>query len=199
MDEDISKKLNKLGIFTLKDVNPLGIDAKTLSRWAKSQVIQRVDQGIYWYPKGELRFDELDYALACKIFGKDTYITGLSALHYYNYLDFSPREIWVSVVREKNTKRKRFRLLRTQINRQYGIDDHTFFKISNIERTIVEALHFSTKIGIDIALRSALTAINRSETSPEKLAAMSIKIGTQDSYMKHWDTINAAYEALQHG
>ncbi len=191
------EKIKLLSLFTAKDVEHLGVHPATLWRWAKAGIIEKVDRGMYWHPDSKLSEEDLGFAVACKLFGEHSLIGGLSALEYYRLIDFSPRRIWVVVPHHKATTRNRFRLLHSNTDPSIGIDSHPFFRISNMERTLVEALRYSSKIGADVAMTAAMSAIHRNQTNPEKVLRMARKLDLEFAVMRHWEALIGAQEVAQ--
>lgn len=177
----------------------LALHATTLGRWAKEGKVVRVERGLYWHPESNLREDELDYAIACRLFGHDAFIGGTSALFEYRLLDYTPKKIWVVVPHAKATTRKRFRLLHSNRNASIGVEKRPFFKISGLERTLAEALYYSTKIGVDTAVTAAMNAIHRKETTPEKILKMTTRLEIKSSVMRYWEALSSSQEVAQTG
>lgn len=62
----------------------LSISQPTFSRWvAESDLIQKVSRGYYVHTEASINYEYLDYIVACKKFGKNATIGGLSALEFY--------------------------------------------------------------------------------------------------------------------
>jgi len=192
-----SEKLKEISLFTAGDVADLGIHATTLGRWAKEGKIERVDRGLYWHPQSELREDELDYAVACRLFGPNAFVGGLTALAHYRLLDTAPQKIWVVVPHEKATTRQRFRLLHSNRDATTGVEKKRFYQISSLERTLAEALYYASKIGADTALAATMNAIHRKQTSPEKILRLATKLGIKQSVMRKWEALASAQEIAQ--
>lgn len=128
-------------------------------------------------------------ALGCKLFGSTALIGGLTALFYYGLIDQAPRKIWVVVPRNKKTISSLFRCMRTGTNPKVGIDDHGTFRISNLERTIVEGLRYASKIGATTAIMAARTAIAEGRTTEVKLGKEATALGLRSVIHKYWDVI----------
>ena len=191
------KKLKEICLFTAEDVAELGIHATTLGRWAKDGKIERVDRGLFWHPNSALQEDALDYAIACRLFGPEAFIGGLTALAHYQLLDTAPKKIWVVVPHNKATTRKRFRLLHANRDATVGVEKKRFYRISGLERTLAEALYYATKIGADTALTATMNAIHRKQTSPEKILRMAANLNIKSSVMRHWEALVSAQEVAQ--
>lgn len=194
---DRLEKLKEIAIFTANDVVGLGIHATTLGRWAKAGKIERVDRGLYWHPQSELQEDELDYAIASRLFGPDAFIGGLTALAHYQLLDAAPKKIWVVVSHNKATLRSRFRLLHSNRDFTIGVETKKFYRIGGLERSLAEGLHYAAKIGIDTALTAAMNAIHRKQSTPEKILRIAARLDIKSSVMRHWEALASAQEVSQ--
>ena len=57
-----------------------------------------------------------------------------------------------------------------------GIDKKKYFKITNIERTLLEAMKFATKIGQRTAISSSRKALRKGLTTEKKLVQISSRL-----------------------
>ena len=75
-------QLIPLGVFSTREATErLSISQPTFSRWvAQSDLIQKVSRGYYVHTQADINYEYLDYIVACKKFGKNAVIGGLSAL-----------------------------------------------------------------------------------------------------------------------
>lgn len=191
------KKIKQLGVFTAAEVENLGIHSTTLGRWAKKGVIERVARGVYWHPDGDLKHEELDFAIACKLFVPEGFIGGLSALWYYQLVDFSPQSVWVVVPHHVKSKKKKFILLHSNRDANIEVIKKEYFRVASLERTVIEGLRYATKLGKDLSLTAAMNAVHRGDTTPEKLARKAKLLNLESYIEKHWDSLIAAREVTK--
>lgn len=194
MENNLEKNLNllnSLGLFKTSDATAAGISQPTLSRLAASGKITRLAHGLYLHPNATIDPAEIDFAIACTKFGKLSAIGGLSALFRHRLISQVPEQIWVIVSPSSKSSSRLYRCIRTQNDPSIGVDDHHFYRITNIERSIVEAFQFATKMGLEIAISSARQAIAHSITTDNKLHEMAKCLGTQNTFIKHWEAIVA--------
>lgn len=185
------ERLKSLGVFTPAEAQKLKISQPTLSRLVAQGVIVSARRGYYVHPESELTSEHYDFAIAQKRFGKETSIGGLTALSYHGLLDRSPKQIWVIVASPQKTSSKLFRCLRTKLSLKWGVEVHPHYRITGIERTLIDALYFSSKVGLDIALRAMRTAISEKKTTLNKIYALAKKMKVQHLIEKHWEAITA--------
>ena len=167
----------------------LKISQLTFSRMVKEEKIIKMAYGIYALPSLKIPPEELDFAIACYKFGKNSAISGLSALFHYHLIDQAPSQIWVTASTNTTNNNKLYHLLRTQLSMKHGIESHTHYRISSIERAIIEALKFATKIGPRIAIGAARVALKEGLTTEKKLGDMADKLGLRSTLMKYWESI----------
>jgi predicted transcriptional regulator of viral defense system len=182
-------KLKTIGLFHSSDVKQLGISQPTLSRWVSAGLIQRLGTGIYQHPDHFIPSAERDYAIACFKFGTDSVIGGLTALFHYGLIEQVPQRIWVIVPHQIKTKDPLYRCLRTKTDSHQGIEDHGTFRITNIERTLVEAFRYSSKIGLRIALHATRSALSAKRTSLQKILRQAKALGLERFVEQHWESI----------
>lgn len=182
-------QLQTMGVFTLNEARKVGVPHSTLYRLLKDGAIQRIREGIYYSPDSDIDPAELDYIVACKKFGKSAAIGGLTALFHYNLIDQAPKKIWVVVPSDKKSNDKFYRCLRTQVSLKKGVDEFPRYRMTSIERTLVEALKYSTKIGIRTALNAIRSAIREKMTNEIKIGKMAAELKMKNILHRYWETI----------
>ena len=182
--------VKKLGIVTAHQLQEkLGVSQPTLSRWTKNAEILRLSHGFYVHPDYQIPPEELDFAIACAKFGPKSAIGGLSALYHYRLIDQPPAQVWLIVSPSKADRNRLYRNLRTKTTPKYGIDIFKFYRITNIERTVIEALKFAVKIGPRVAINAARKALQEGLTNEKKLGEMAKMLKLQSVLQKYWETI----------
>lgn len=194
MDRAAHKKLQSMGLFRYNEVyKKIGISQPTLSRWVSKGFIKHVSRGLYIHPHSSILPEHLDFAIACSHFGLKSAIGGLSALFYYGFIEQAPEQIWLIVPssRKNESTQKKYKCLRTHTSLRIGIDKKKYFKITNVERTLLEAMKFATKIGQRTAISSARKAFKEKLTTEKKLVQMSSRLKMKNVLNKHWEAIVA--------
>ena len=189
------EKLKKAGIFGVMDAKRLGISQPSLSRLVSEEKVIRVDTGLYMHPDSPISTDERDYAVACVKFGSKAVIGGMTALFHYGLIEQVPHKIWVMVPYEQRTTHTLYRCVRTKTNPMEGVEDHRYYRMTNIERTLVEAFRYASKIGLRIAFHATRTAIKEKKTSIEKIHRQAKKLKLENFIERHWEALIAESEA----
>src|SRR3990167_4517927 len=162
-------RLKKLGVFQVADAKRVGISQSSLSRFVREKRIRSLEPRFYIHPESKLSGEELEFALACKKFGPESVIGGLTALFHYGLIEEVPGQIWIIVPYAKKSKDLLYKCIRSKTNPQEGVEDKTFYRITTLERTLVEAFRYSSKIGIRIAFRATRQAVRKKMTSLQKI------------------------------
>lgn len=181
--------LKKLGVFTTSEAQMLGFSQPTLSRLSTSGEIIRLEKGVFRHKDAKIDFDQLDFIVAKKHFGAQSVIGLLSALAYYGLIEQAPQQIWVLVPPSIKTNSTRYRCIRVKSNLTIGINQHKNFAVTNLERTIVEAFKYATKVGLDVALRSARLALKRKRTTATRLLKQAKELKMEKFILHHWEAI----------
>ena len=192
MDKAINKKLRSMGLFKFSEVRKKGISQPVFFRWVNKGLIRRISRGLYIHPQSSILIMEyLDFAAACSRFGTQSAIGGLSALFYYRLIEQAPQQVWVVVPSscKDESNQKKYKCLRTQTPLNIGIDKKKYFRITNIDRTLIETMKFSTKIGKRIVISSARKALQEGLTTEKKLAQMASYLKMKSVLEKYWEAI----------
>ena len=152
-------QLERAGVFQGEDTRRLGISQPTLSRLLARGSVKRIGRGFYAHRSSKLDPRWWPFAMACYKFGYRSTICGPSALYFHDLIPDPPPKIWIIVDKQQKTMVKGYRCLRIQTNPDIGVKQFGQFRITNLERTLVECLKYSSKIGKELAetvLRNAL-------------------------------------------
>ena len=191
MDKAINKKLRLMGLFKFSKVKE-GISQSTFSRWVNKGLIKHVSRGLYIHPQSPVLITgHLDFSIACFRFGAQSAIGGLSALFYYELIEQVPQQVWVIVSSSSKdeSSQKQYKCLRTQTSLKIGVDKKKYFRITNIDRTLLESMKFATKIGRRIVMSSARKALQEGLTNEEKLVQMAARLKMKNILNKYWEAI----------
>jgi predicted transcriptional regulator of viral defense system len=145
--------------------------------------------GLYQHPDHEIAAETLDYVVAVSKFGPDSVIGGLTALFHYGLIEQVPHRVWVMVPPHVKSSDQRYRCLRTKTNPRLGVEDRGIFRITNLERTLVEALRYSSKIGLRVALRAVRTALVENRTTLQKIHRQAKALGLEKFVERNWEAI----------
>ena len=182
-------RLEEVGVFRIADARRLKISQSTLSRLVQSGSLLRLGTGLYLHPDSKIPPEERDYALACSKFGPRSVVGGMSALFHYGLIEQVPQRIWIMVPQQIKTTDRLYRCIRTQTDSSCGTEDHGHYRITNLERSLVEAFRYSSKIGLRIALRATRTALVEKKTTLQKIIQQAKALGLEKFVKKHWEAI----------
>ncbi len=188
------KKLKKLGVFNISDAIKVGISQPTLSRMTKQGSVIRVARGLYVHPESNIQSEKIDFIIACKKFGKKSYITGLSALFHYHLIEQVPNQIWLSVPDTTRTTVTKYNIIRVNKFQTEGIIRSKYYKIASIERALVDCLKYSSKIGIRTVISATTRAIIDKKTKIENIIKLSKKLNLDKTLSKYWEPIIGSIE-----
>jgi predicted transcriptional regulator of viral defense system len=189
-------RLSKLGLFTLADAKRLGVSQPTLSRWAAGGKVRRVSAGLYLHPGADIAADELEFSVACVKFGAESTIGGLTALYDYGLIEQVPQQVWVIVPENVKSSDPLYRCIRARTDPRIGVEDRGSFRITNLERTLVEAFRYSSKIGLRVALRATRTALAQKRTTLQRILRLAKALEFETFVERHWEAIVPESEAL---
>jgi len=178
-----------MGIFTLAQAEALGIKQPGLSRLVQKGLIKRVRRGVYLHPKAHVSVNSIEFQIACVKFGPQSAVGGMSALFHYNLVEQVPNQTWVIVPPKMRTRERHYRLMRTKSNLEVGIITQNGYRIASVDRTLIEALKFASKIGERTALRAIRMAVRQKLTSEAKLGKMAKELGLNSVLQRYFEAI----------
>ena len=182
-------RLKGLGIFRTEDAKRVGVSQPTLSRWVAAEQVMRVAPGLYQHPDFAIAPEERDYAVAIARFGSQAVIGGMTALFHYGLIEQVPSRVWVMVPYQTKTRDPLYRCVRTKTDPRLGVEDHGRYRITGLERTLVEAFRYASKIGLRIALRAIRTALAEKRTTLQKILRQAKALGLERFVERHWEAI----------
>lgn len=188
MDRHQVPKIKKLGVFTLAQGKALGVSQQDISRLVAANELVRLSRGVYLHPGASLDRD-VGFQIAYSKFGPEAAIGGLSALYHYNLAEQVPGEIWVAVPPGKRTRVKGYKLIRTKTRLDKETINEKGYRIVTIERAVLEALKFITKIGERTAIKAARESLAQRKTNEAKLAKAARELGLEAVLAKHLEVI----------
>ena len=179
-----------LGLFRLSQAKAVGVPQSSLSWLVSKGEVIKIGPDAYHHKDIEIDPEEEDFAAACLIFGNNAAIGGASALFYYNLIEQIPNQVWVLVDPNTTTHNKKFKLIRTKSSLEAGIDTHKWFRITSIERTIVDAFRFQTKLGgVEMAIKAARLAIKEKQVTSKGLLKIAKELGWDKQLLNYWEAI----------
>ena len=92
---------------------------------------------------------------------------------------------------KKRSKERGYRLMRTKSDFKTGVLSKDGYKIVSLERALIEALKFASKIGERNALKAVRTAIAKKQTTEVKLGKMSKELGLNSVFSRYFEAITS--------
>jgi predicted transcriptional regulator of viral defense system len=190
MRQSLARTLKKNGLFTTAQAEKIGISRPVLSRMVESGELVRVGRGLYVHKAAKIS-EDIGLQIAYAKFGPEAAIGGLSALFYYNLAEQVPQETWVIVRPETRTKEKGYRLIRTKSPLSVGVIAKNGYRITTVERTLVDALRFASKIGERTAIGAVRKAFAQNLTNQVRLGRMAKELGLLSAVQRYFEAIVA--------
>lgn len=178
----MSKKsiLSRFGTepLTAKEIESRGLSRNELERLLKDGQIVRLGRGVYQLASADIG-DENQFRAATKRIRGQSAVCALSALAHYNLTDEIPKQVWLMVGAGKKSNLKDVRLFRTR-NPHWGIGIETLngYRITNVERTIVDCLSYQHKFG-NLGVDALKRALKNKKTTLSKIVEMAERIGVE--------------------
>ncbi len=182
-------ELKKLGLFRLGDARKLRISHPTIYRLVAAGKLVKVTNGFYLHSDADIDHAVVDFAVACKRLGPKSAIGGISALFHYGLIDQVPQRIWLVVPQSKFSRVKLYRCLRTKTSLKTEIIDHGLYRMTSLERTLLEALKYSSKIGLRTALGAIRKALKENQTTLTKIGKAAQNLKMQKMLERYWEAI----------
>ena len=158
--------------FNHKMAAEYGISKNVIHSMLKAGIIARVYRGIYALTDTELD-QEFYFRCATLKAGDESYISTISAYIYYELSDHVGRKVWISVHADCRRNEKWLRTIRVRnLYPEIGITKKTGYRISNIERTIVDGFRYQKLVGLRQAADAYKNAILKKRTTPARVYEM---------------------------
>lgn len=175
MRESLPKSLTQKP-FTFRQAVTAGLGRYELRMLLRNGTIERLERGIYRQTKDD--FAEPDrFCSALLSTGEPSATCLLSALSWYGLTDIIPKKTWVMVDAKKRTSNRSVRLVRMQ-NPQWkiGIEEAPSYRITSIERTIIDSFRYAKLVGKNTAVQALRSAIQLKKTNPKKIWEIALKL-----------------------
>ena len=188
--EAVGEALIGLGVFRTADALAFGFSRWTIMRMAECGELIRVAHGFYYHPRATVDVMTVNYSVATLRFGDSAVIGGLTALYHYGLLDEGPPQVWVMVPHSVKARVPHlFRVLRTKHDPAIGVIDHGSFRMVTVERAIVEAFAYATKVGRSTALVAGRTALREKKVTERSIHEMAVMLGREALVSAQWEAL----------
>ncbi|OFZ26736.1 MAG: hypothetical protein A2381_17250 [Bdellovibrionales bacterium RIFOXYB1_FULL_37_110] len=172
-------KINK-ATFTFKDAKSVGLDYYDLKVLEMNGELCKVKRGIY-QKESFNSFDNESFHNALAYLGDPSAICLLSAFYYYGLTDEIPNQVWVYVPITKYSHVENYKVIRKRDPKwNIGITNEDGFSITDINRTVIDALSDKKHVTDFESVKIARVALAEKKTSFDKLIQMAKKLGVYD-------------------
>jgi predicted transcriptional regulator of viral defense system len=164
------------GPVTAKELEGRGLSRSELERLLADGEIVRLGRGVYQLASADIGDENQFRAVTKRIRGPSSVCT-LSALAYYNLTDEIPKQVWLMVGVGRKSSLKDVRLFRTRNPHwNIGIEAADGYKITTVERTIVDCLSYQHKFG-NLGVDALKHALKDKKTTLNKIVAIAERLG----------------------
>lgn len=175
---DTKSTLSRIGAgpVTAKELEGRGLSRNELERLLADGEIVRLGRGIYQLASADIG-DENQFRAATKRIRGPSSVCTLSALAHYNLTDEIPKQVWLMVGAGRKSSLKDVRLFRTRNPRwNIGIESADGYKITSVERTIVDCLSYQHKFG-NLGVDALKRALKDKKTTLSKIVDIAERLG----------------------
>ena len=176
--------------FSPGDIKELGVTRTELNQLLEAESVHRLSRGVYVLSGADLS-DEAQFQAATMRIDGPSAICLLSALAFYGLIDEIPKKVWLLVPENKHCAHKDIRLLRGRNPTwKVGIDSHKGYKITNIERSIVDALSMKRVVGVSIGVSALKRALKEKKTTLWKVLKLATQLGVDHRVMSYIEALS---------
>ncbi len=162
--------------FSLKDVMKLNITRYAVSKMVEKGSVVKIGHGLYQKKLKKKRNTNFDTSMFERVFARSSgegCICLWSALEFYDLTDEFIEQAWIYISYEKNIRVEEARPVRKRkLSLEHGVVDYEAFKITNLERTLIDCFLSKKHISLRDSLEMCRRAISLKKTSIKKLVEM---------------------------
>jgi predicted transcriptional regulator of viral defense system len=186
----------KQPVLRARDVARQGIHTGTLTRLAKSGVLEKVGPGRYRLPRTARSTEHHDLTVATMAVPRSV-VCLISALRFHDIGTQVPAEVWLAVPRGTRVPRVSTPPLRV-VNVSttvfdLGIEEHRIegqaVRIYSLARTVADCFRFRNKIGLDVALEALTDAWRSKRLNLDELNRIAKKLRVQRVMQPYLETV----------
>lgn len=163
---------------------------RELANRIEAEELVRLGKGVYAKPK-ELEGIEGDFYRATLLCGRQSAICLLSALKYYGLSEQIFGGIWILIPYTKSAPGKKV-LKPIRSRRPYwkiGIVINSRYRITDIDRTIVDCFRYQRLIGISTAIDALKKALQEKKTTKNKIFEMAKRLKSERLMRPYLDSL----------
>jgi predicted transcriptional regulator of viral defense system len=171
--------------FSIAEAKTHGLSPMKLHRMCKRGTLIRIERGIYQFPAtSDSELQVADFRAAHIKFGAHAYISGISALAYYNLTEVIPKKISVIVPPEIKTTIKRYHLVRSTGDKTIGIIEENGYRIASVPRLLFDVFKFHYIWSKNVAAEALRKAMLEDKEILDKATAIAHQLGEPNVFEK---------------
>jgi predicted transcriptional regulator of viral defense system len=163
------------GVLRPRDLAPLGLDRKLLTRLCEEGLLERRVRGIYTLPNADLGARQTLVEVAARV--PHGVICLLSALRFHDLTTQNPADVWLAIDRNARAPREPglpLRIVRFSGKASTsGVEVHQIsgvpVRIYDPAKTVVDCFKYRHKIGIDVAVEALRDYLRRRGSTVDPL------------------------------
>lgn len=186
----------KQPVLRARDVARQGIHTSTLTRLARSGVLERVGPGRYRLPKTTRFTEHHDLAVAMAAVPRSV-VCLVSALRFHGIGTQLPAEVWIAVPRGTRVPRLAAPPIRV-VNispdvfdlgiEEYRVEGQTV-RVYSVARTVADCFRFRNRIGLDVALEALTDAWRSRRLNLDEQDRIAKKLRVQRVMQPYLETV----------
>lgn len=183
-------------VLRARDVARQGIHTSTLTRMAKSGVLEKVGPGRYRLPRRTRTTEHYDLAVATASVPRSV-VCLISALRFHDIGTQVPAEVWIAVPRGARVPRVSAPPLRVVTISpavfELGIEEHPIdgqiVRVYSLARTVADCFRFRNRVGLDVALEALTDAWRSKRLRLDELNRIGKKLHVQRVMQPYLETV----------
>ena len=194
--DQLLRLAEKQPVLRARDVARQGIHTSTLTRMAKSGVLEKVGPGRYRLPRQTRTTEHHDLVVAAAAVPRAV-VCLISALRFHDIGTQLPADVWLAVQRGTRVPRVSTPPLRV-VNISpavfdLGIEEHPIegqvVRIYSLARTVADCFRFRNRIGLDVALEALTEAWRSKRLKLDELNRIAKKLRVQRVMQPYLETV----------
>lgn len=162
--------------FSMTQAEQHGVSRHFLRKMLRDGLIEKLARGVYRLCQPDYSEEDQFRAALLRV-GRPSAVCLISALSFHHLTDLIPNKTWILVPQTKRTKYKDLNLIRvSHPHWNWGIESKEGYRITSIERTLVDVFTYKRYVGLQTAVESLKTAIREKRTTPTRVLDMSISL-----------------------
>jgi predicted transcriptional regulator of viral defense system len=183
-------------VLRARDAADQGIHTGTLTRMARSGVLEKVGPGRYRLAKRQRITEHHDLVVATLAVPRSV-VCLVSALRFHNIGTQLPAEVWIAVPRGARVPRVSAPPMRvvniSQPVFDLGIEEHRIegqtVRIYSVARTVADCFRFRNKVGLDVALEALTETWRSKRLKLDELNRIAKKLHVQRVMQPYLETV----------